>query len=222
MDTLHRTERNRTELSFTLDGLGDREQTLFKSFVRLVDHRTMHHWTSVPAGGQLRVVGPQHPLAADKTSGNVLVLGGTAGARHQLPLPIHADALEAVLNDIGAWLADTAAPQHHDAPAGLDDQVMVRLTRWPTPELLTTRERIRLATLMTGRPMSLADASLRCGIRREECAAFAAALVRSGMLVTVGPAQAPRIPHTAPPAAGLIARIRSRLGLSPAFSGAAR
>jgi hypothetical protein len=34
----------RPSLTFTLRGLNDRDAKLFRSFVRLVDHRTQHHW----------------------------------------------------------------------------------------------------------------------------------------------------------------------------------
>jgi hypothetical protein len=94
--------------------------------------------------------------------------------------------------------------------------------------------RIRLATLMTGRPTTLALLQQRSGLAQQDCLDFLVDLRRAELLESTRPAEAPAAPAPAPEAApvesrpatlardpvqpGLLARIRNRLGLLPTGS----
>ncbi|MFS2055626.1 hypothetical protein ACEN8K_43375, partial [Variovorax sp. CT11-76] len=51
------TRDRRPLLSFSIEGLPARDELLFKSLVRLLDHRTHQHWAWQVEGADLRVVG---------------------------------------------------------------------------------------------------------------------------------------------------------------------
>lgn len=216
MESFQNPVRNRDQLTFSLEGVAEREQTLFKSFVRLLDHRTHQRWAWCAEAADLRVVGAAATHAPSPGPAAILFLGAcnTAGAHH-LSLPIHADALERVLNLIGGLItARPAAQDQNDAGVLLEDRV--HLARWPTPELLTSRDRIRLAALMTGRPMSLQQVENLSGVDHAACLAFVRALAEAGILEHEPATESRPAPLVSPPAAvqtGLLSRIRSRLGL---------
>ncbi len=216
MESFQNPVRNRDQLTFSLEGVAEREQTLFKSFVRLLDHRTHQRWAWCAQGADLRVVGAAAMVSQHPGSAAVLILGaGTPADGHRLSLPIHADALERELNLIGALIAVRPAAQgQHDAGVLLEDRV--HLARWPTPELLTSRDRIRLATLMTGRPISLQQVENLSGVDHAACLAFVKALADAGILEHEPASESRPAPLVATPVAvqsGLLSRIRSRLGL---------
>jgi hypothetical protein len=189
-------------LSFRVQGLEGRDETLFKSFVRLIAHRTNHHWVPADRDADVAVV----PAAAFTAArpGHVLVVGAAAGhPQHSLGLPFRA-----VLSARG-----------HHAPGGGSLPARMRLVRWPAMNLLRDPERLRLATLMTGRFMTLAQMHQASGAKLEACEAFAHDLLREGLLAggDHGPASvpaplAPLAPRQRVAAdAGLLAQIRSRL-----------
>lgn len=206
----------RATFHFAFDGVPDKEQTLFKSFVRLLQHRT--HQTWLPAQGgtvHLMVVMDHHALASHPSTG-ILVLGTQAARRaHYVCLPIHADELETELNVMGgALLARREGAS--SAPQPLVPGERVRLLRWPSPTLLASRDHIRLATLMTGRPMTLQEVQQRSGVDGSVCSDFMHALDHAGVLeheapTMPAPLDMPRRAVVPPP--GLIDRIRARLGL---------
>lgn len=230
----------RALLSFSVEGLPPREELLFKSLVRLLDHRTHQHWAWKVDRADLRVVGQALPPVGNDSPTQpvpMLAIGQVDPQRggHFLPLPLHADALEQTLNRLGAMVVharDLGLVAADTAPA---DDERFRLLRWPPAALLATPHRIRLATLMTGRPTSLGMLRQRSGLAAQDCLDFIADLRRSGLLESVRETE-PSSPHasaqpavgsaleTAAPAAptppardpvqpGLLARIRSRLGL---------
>lgn len=226
MDSRQHHERQRNELSYSLHGLCDREMNLFKSFVRLVDHLTHQHWTCTQGEGQLRVVGAAVAGTFMASAAPVLVVGTVGPSNsHAIGLPIHANDLERELNLLGDLIeargpAAIVATSLGTYTAKPNDRVL--LTRWPTPKLLTTRDRIRLATLMTGRPLTLRDIHTRSGVPEGLCSEFITELARTGMLKCEHSDTPPR--NTTPPSTaviqgGLLARIRLRLGLTaPALS----
>lgn len=221
MDSRQHHERQRRELSYSLHGLCEREMTLFKSFVRLIDHLTHQHWTCTQGEGQLRVVGAAVAGTYKASAGPVLVIGIAEHSNApSVGLPIHANDLERELNVLGDLIevrgpvaSAASTPGTHTVKPG--DRL--HLTRWPTPELLTTRDRIRLATLMTGRPLTLKDIHTRSGVSEDFCSDFVTELALTGML-KYEPNDIPTRTTTQPNAAviqgGLLARIRLRLGLS--------
>lgn len=236
------TKGQRALLSFSVEGLPPREELLLKSLVRLLDHRTHQHWAWKAGQADLRVVGGQASVETgdSATAVPVLAIGQPDAQRggHFLPLPLHADELEHTLNRLGAMVVHArglglAAPDGHIA----EDEEF-RLLRWPPAALLETPARVRLATLMTGRPTSLQLLRQRSGFAPQDCLDFLADLRRADLLesarqpasIAVGAApimlSAPSAPDSVLPAdsrpqalardtvqPGLLARIRNRLGL---------
>ncbi|MGJ7570128.1 hypothetical protein ACSFBX_06320 [Variovorax sp. RB2P76] len=231
----------RALLSFSVEGLPPREELLFKSLVRLLDHRTHQHWAWRADQADLRVVGQDAPADPNAPLHAVPVLAvGQADAPrsgHFLALPLHAEALERTLNQLGAMVVHARELGLAAADTAPADDEEFRLLRWPPVALLETPQRIRLATLMTGQPTSLGVLRQRSGLAAQDCLAFIADLRRSGLLANVReavqvpqaaqvaqhPSDAPQ-PAAAAPATppardpvqpGLLARIRIRLGLLP-------
>lgn len=216
MESFQNPVRNREQLTFSLEGVAEREQILFKSFVRLLDHRTQQRWAWCEHGADLRVLGAD--AAVPHTSGDaaILILGAQSPAGgHRLALPIHADALERELNLIGGLITARTAPHgQNNGAVLLEDRI--HLARWPTPDLLTSRDRIRLAALMTGKPMALQQVESLSGVDHEACLAFVRALAAAGILEHEPASESRPAPLTATPVVvqpGLLSRIRSRLGL---------
>ena len=209
----------RANLTFSFSGLAAREETLFKSFVRLLDHRTQHHWSWRADGADLVVVpqGRETDSRARALATLTLCNPGTPAAPgNHLTLPIHADALETELNLLGALIQGRRS-WSTSAPVAALSAAAVRLIRWPSAALLNSRERLRLAALMTGSPMTLAQLRQRSGFDERVCSDFFDELQHAGLLSAATPAAAPgsRAPARSPaPAQGLLARIRMRLGLS--------
>lgn len=219
MDSNHSADRTRRELAYSFHGCSEREMVLFKSFVRLLDHLTHQHWVYRDTGAHLQVVREGAAPAVRPPDVAVLILADSVNGRpHHLGLPIHADELERELNLLGDLITVRTPGAVAEAPA-INPQQLVQLSRWPTPDLLTSRDRIRLATLMTGRPLSLQDIHERSGVAVNSCREFVSALAQSGMLVREAAAVQAREVSTATAAAiqsGLLSRIRFKLGLGTA------
>lgn len=209
---------NRTTFVFCTDRLSPRDATLFKSFVRLLDHRTQHKWVCGSDAVDLHVVpeGGAAPRDAGKPASAVLTVGTSQRyLNHYLNLPIRADELETELNRLGTFITGNrpAAP----AP---DAQGGFRLLRWPPATLLGSPGHLRLATLMAAGAVSLQAAPLRSGLSASACSQFFDDLGRAGLLradnavrVQGVPAAQPRSDGTAHAQPSLIALIRNRLGL---------
>lgn len=235
-------------LSFSIDGLQAREELLFKSLVRLLSHRTLHNWAycqpMLSSNVNLKVIaeGIKLPSFALDAAQQVLTLGSQSTLRpFYLTLPLRADDLEKELNRIGtlitqknAVLPITIAPNYlqSNLPNQLNDiasdpHVLMRLLRWPPTHLLGGLGRIRIATLMTGQPMTLNMLEARSGQTSQNCADFISDLKNAGLVVMVesnsvapperfntgadGTEKTAHAPNQ--PAANLLARIRNRLGL---------
>lgn len=218
----------RIELSFLFDGLPARDETLFKAIVRLLDHRTRQRWVHAATGADIRITGAEGakreaPDATDGAALPTLVLGDVSAqpAAHALRLPLRAHELEAALDQIGQQLLSAREAAQGGSPRHWQRHP-VRLLRWPPQHLLGSRARIRLATLLVRRPMTLAEARQQAGEPEEACLAFLRDLDAAGVLEVVAAPQPSDAPLAAPatqpgkPAAGLLARIRLRLGLMPA------
>lgn len=240
----------RPNFGFSVEGLTPREELLFKSLLRLLNHRTLHGWIYTPERSteqlDLRVV-------SDKVTSNTdllpapsfqAVLKLTAVESKQpgfLTLPVRADELEVELNRLGTLIeaarrlpscerAALATPTSNaDRPAVLGDRPF-KLTRWPSPALLGSPERLRIATMLVGKPVTLVELSYKTKQPLPQCIEFVNDLWRAN-LITDGSAstlraahfaqtasQRPtthlsRAPAPAPIARSLLSRIRSRLGL---------
>ena len=223
----------RPTLGFALEGLSGRDETLFKAIVRLLDHRTKQRWVYRPASPDLRVVcdsGFVPPAAADAEvvapdidapPPLLLTISATPHGAHCLSFPLRADALEAELNSLGVERMKACG----FGPVAFPGST-VQLLRWPPAHLLGTPERVRLATLMTSKPVTLAWVQQRAGLPPAACAQFFAELHDAGVLAgcpatsehampsspsPLTAAPAPKLAAAAP--TGLLARIRSRLGI---------
>lgn len=221
----------RPTLGFALAGLSGREETLFKAFVRLLDHRTLQHWVHQPDRPDLCIVAENAALPESLAAFVVdtaravapmrLTLCSTPSANVDcIGLPLRVDALEAALNRLGlARLRDCSAR------LAAEPDLSVQLLRWPPAEFLGTSQRVRLATLMLGKPVTASWLQQRAGVSQMDCATFLSELRGAGVLTNSrasnpvhadaalsvqrsGPA-----PVAALPTLGLLARIRLRLGL---------
>ncbi len=215
--------------SYSIEGLPAREELLFKSMVRVVGHKTCHEWLYSPQSPYLQVISEAISagggVAGLRKSQQVLVLGITRRDHHGfLGFPLRPDDLVAELDRLGNLMH--AVSTMHEQPPTLTDlahsvpaeATAVRLTRWPPAELLAAPGRIKLATLMTGRPMTIYNLQQSSGQSLAVCQDFMDAL-RNAKLLDVGNAatrpSAPSVPIlAAAPQPGLLARIRQRLGLS--------
>ncbi len=206
----------RPALTFPLRGLDDRDARLFRSFVRLVDHRTQHRWEWTESSADLVVL---HDGVHEPPSSRVTLRVGrqpqsTRPTGDYLGLPLRADAVEDCLNAMGLRalvVRQTASGQRMVAaphPAAATD-MLVQLLRWPPQRLLTSAHHMRLATLMTGRPTTLQALCRRSGLAPEICAAFLNRLDAIGLLRWT--ATAPRSSAAPGPAQGILGRIRQRL-----------
>ncbi|GER15109.1 hypothetical protein [Variovorax boronicumulans] len=223
----------RALLSYSVEGLPHREEVLLKSLIRLLDHRTHQNWSWKAEQADLRVVGDQVALAAASPQPAVPTLT-VAHADPQrgpfLALPLHTDALEVVLNRLGAMVVHARGLGLATTEVPIGEHEEFRMLRWPPAAVLEAPIRLRLATLMSNRPASVLSLQQRSPATRQECADFLADLHRAGLLERAAPpgalvaASAPdsvfpdsRFPAPARDTVqpGLLARIRNRLGLLP-------
>ncbi|SFC05403.1 hypothetical protein SAMN05216344_10815 [Polaromonas sp. OV174] len=220
----------RMMLSYSIEQLSARDALLMKSLVRLLDHRTHQQWSCQSGPADLKVVGddPAQQTAPATNHGEgipVLRLDHTQQPHeHFLKMPLHANELELMLNKLGKLILQAGAPSPAPSSTSHSNDAEYRLLRWPPAALLATPARIKLATLMTGQPLSLSALQHRSSQARQDCADFFQALLRAGLLQAVAQASLNR-PLASPPsnsqnhaerprpALGLLARIRSRLGL---------
>lgn len=223
----------RALLSYSVEGLPHREEVLLKSLIRLLDHRTHQNWSWKAEQADLRVVGDQVALAAASPQPAVPTLT-VAHADPQrgpfLALPLHTDALEVVLNRLGAMVVHARGLGLATTKVPIGEHEEFRMLRWPPAAVLEAPIRLRLATLMSNRPASVLSLQQRSPATRQECADFLADLQRAGLLERAASpgvlvaASAPdsvfpdsRFPAPARDTVqpGLLARIRNRLGLLP-------
>lgn len=207
---------DRPALSFTLRGLSEREAALFKSLVRIIDHRTRHQWTCTDTRADLLVLHDtlrQAPAAYPMATLHVGLQQRTPdpGCAH-LAMPLRADALCQRLDMLGDLLAERRARAASGKDLGITTApFLIRLRRWPPQHLLAGPQQVRLAALMTGQPMTFASLCQHSGLARETCASFVRRLSEAGLLQPLY-----AMPTTAPPSvpdSGVLARIRRRLGL---------
>ncbi len=217
-------------LTFSVEGLSAREELLVKTFVRLLKLRTLHEWHYQAQPADLRMVAEgvlsKNLAALSGEQQQALVLGSLPGTRpNYLCMPLRADELQQELNRVGALIV---AARQTQLPSALDWVTHpVQLTRWPQADLVATPQRLRMATLLTGKPLTLEQLQLRSGQTQEQCILCLTDFGRAGLLrgrqAAVGtPSTAAMTTNALPiakPAAhtplalGLLARIRNRLGL---------
>ena len=249
MDDYPSTIAERLTLTFCVEGLSAREELLFKSFVRLLDHLTHQHWSYQPPAAHQRIdllvvadgVQPTYSKVPNSQPQPVLRLGSVAADGHgYLSWPLRPSALENELNRLGElttsqWrvLSDQVlfSGAATGTPLSTADTTkdLMRLQKWPPSRLLAGAGRMRLATLLTGKAMSLGELVTRSGLPLQVCKAFVDELQSAQLLLSVGitltqsAAQTPVLkpekalqPKTTFPKVvqpGLLDRIRMRLGI---------
>lgn len=220
------------QLTYSVYGLPAREILLLKSMVRLLSHRTTHNWVYSMQSAQLRVVSETIKAAEAATHGRaaqqLLTLGTLNTADHQrqgyLCLPLRAHELELELNKLGPVINTTLRARQAAAMEveHIGQADSMRMLRWPPPTLLQAPGRLKLATLMTGRPMTLTTLHQYSGQTVVACKNFLNDLHNAHLLqienaaiaaIHAAPAQLVRRPSSTAPTPGLFARIRMRLGL---------
>lgn len=247
------TVSERSTLTFCVEGLQAREELLFKAFVRLLDHETHQHWAYQPPDGSLRIDllvvadghEPTHCKNPNQQAQPVLRLGSAReDGQGYLSWPLKPNALEHELNRLGGLIISThGAPHGHDlfsgtatgtAPATGDTTVdLMRLQKWPPSPMLVGVGRMRLATLLTGKAISLDELVYRSALTLQVCKAFVDDLQKAQLLQSVSVTPRTTLMHAAtqtsvlkatpsalpvatlpkPVQPGLLDRIRFRLGI---------
>ena len=243
-------DRERTTLSFCVQNLASRDELLLKSIVRLLSHRSRHTWLYVPhvtgnPAADLVISGERTPAVLGTSQQglrqSLLILGAVSRTNcpAYLCMPLRADELERELNLLGDFIThhqatakvpNRAAAKGLDLPSGATAQTslgnsqltppLLTLLRWPTADLISTRERLRMATMMISQPLTLPALVQRAGLDPAVCKEFVDDLNRAGLLrnssantqstasgLSAQPKPLPTVQS------GLFARIRSRLGL---------
>ena len=217
--------------SYCIAGLPAREELVFKSLVRLLSHRGRFEWLYSPTTSELRVVADGSKLEPQNTQ-QVLTLGVRDIEQvAYLCMPLRAAELEAELERLGALISPARRLQATPDSVGsitvsaLPQIEPMRMVRWPPSSLLGQPGHMRLATLMTGRSMTVHVLAQKSGETLAVCTAFFDDLKKANLLVNAinvqtiqawepnsnaSPGLKP-IQIAAPP--GLLARIRTRLGL---------
>lgn len=206
-------------LYFTLRGLSEREAALFKSFVRIIEHRTHHQWVWRDGPADLLVLHDESRQAPAKPPMATLEVGmlprrASPGCVH-LTLPFRTDEVEDGLNLLGGLLVRRKAlALSGKAPAAITAApLLIRLRRWPPQQLLAGPHQIRLAALMTGQPITFASLCKHSGLARETCASFVRRLGEAGLLQPLHAVPKAAATPQDVPDSGVLARIRRRLEL---------
>lgn len=236
---------------FSVRQLAARDELLLKSLIRLLSHRTQKRWVYCSDGPVDVVIlgdhlyesfadpvesGPAALGIAQKSPAPLtLAIGHAQQAQsYFLNLPLHANALEQMLNQIGRAIPAAMAPVASVA-TGVHFSAgdTFRLLRWPPTALLPTVQHRKLATLLSGKSQLLEAVVERSGLQRRECEIFLQGLQRLQLLeITSLPAASKAFQNSKPQEAlaagespvhwraslGLVARIRNRLGLSSSAS----
>ncbi|RYF40913.1 MAG: hypothetical protein EOO25_11320 [Comamonadaceae bacterium] len=249
MASTHGTTRP-AAFTYCLQQLPVRDEIVFKSVLRVLQGKTRHAWEHTDASGADLVIRGAATAQADAPATfshshtgahpdiNVSTSAGTACRALAWPLRI-ADLIHCLdqAGDEIAGLARRAVPSRQANPpapvaqpvppdAGpLTASQRMTLVRWPGPDLLQRDIRfLKLATMLTGQPVSVLEMAERSGFPAALCRDFAEALQAASLVRLLGDgtagaggrhaadsaARASGRPH---PAAqpGLIARIRQRL-----------
>jgi len=219
----HGIEGERVTLGFSLAGLSARDEAVFKSFVRLIDHRLPHRWVCQHQGADAGIVGddllPAGPADRARRPVPTLALSTIRpSGPGVLALPLQADALEQALNLLARHVLARRATAHFDT--SVDAQHPMRLLRWPPAHLLDSPERIHLATVLSARPASVDMLQMRSGASEEACVRFFSDLTRAGLMQPDSPAaRTPAAPASSDSQAaraaqsGLLSRLGVRLGI---------
>ncbi len=225
----------RAQLRFGIIGLPAREEMLFKSFVRLLDNRSLHQWHYLPQMADLWVVAPgieppsQGSISSERRQ--VLTVGGCGdNASASLNLPLVPLNIEAALNQLGSKILSSRVVRDKPATSQRYPE-SYRLTRWPRVNMLGTKERMRMATLLLGKPLTIGQLADYSSLPVSVCEGFVQDLKTTGLVQMIQIHSVPAtnsdqaansafsdlhlltepMKTTAPALSGLFARIRNAL-----------
>ncbi|WP_296909180.1 hypothetical protein [Polaromonas sp.] len=219
MNTFVPTELTRATVSFCIQGMPSREQMVFKSFVRLLDHCVNHQWLYYPENDAQRtdIVVIQHghtpvPRLASERQQIVLTVGTHVSTEaFFLQWPVRAFELENELNRLGDLVATRRvrlAAAASEAADALVDAITtsgpkIRLHQWPPSTLLTVPGRLRLATLLSARAMDVCELQRRSRLPAAVCEDFVADMQRARLISSASSCvvQLPVGPKTTEPSA---------------------
>lgn len=236
--------------TYTVRQLAQRDEMVFKSVVRVLQGKTRHNWmhTDHP-DADLVLIGDQLPAStgggAETVPGSAVIhISATGGPGFNgLTLPLRIGDVIAQMDHAGDVIASRGgssraqqavavsqpaplAPHVQPFRDSVPSDLRVSLSRWPEPALLQRDIRyLKLATVMTGQPVSIVELAARTQFPIQLCQGFVDALKACQMVRVIGELrEVPVVSHVSAaiefaqkprPAqhGGLIARIRSRLEL---------
>jgi len=216
----------RTLLNFGLHGLNDREALLFKSCMNIISSRTRHQWVwrknvvnllvlTDDTVGQLSESFKTLPIIC---IGDKIPTIRRGDGRHEyLARPLRPMDILSCVDRLGDMIIRNGSVEIDLRAISNTTMAAVRLRRWPPVQLLSDTYRTRLATLLTGQPVTLTWLQQRSGAPASVCTDFLAELERADLLestyITTLPKVAINTAATHAPKMGLLGRIRQRLGL---------
>lgn len=205
----------RASLSYSIDKLSRRDEIVLKSTMRVLEHRFRHQWTCAKTGADVLVTTQAFGGLEGHDMAVYLVCDVMVNSV-ALPLPLRARDIETAFNRVGDTVRQFQDSRSPDPIETLHDGDELRLRRWPANALLNTRERLTLATVLSVRPCSVRSLQRRSNLPIGICRDFMLDLFLAGLLAPSHERASPRPfprPPVEPPQSGLLARIRSRLGL---------
>jgi hypothetical protein len=202
--------------SFCTSDLSARDETLLKSYIAIVNHSTKHNWVYQSANADLWILGlAEETLASVKEdsalSGVLKFCAVTSQRTESLSWPLRINELEALLNLMGDTVNCPGLNLHANSA--------FKLLQWPEARLLRTRDSVRLATLLTGAPVSLTKLQEKSGLEKHICTQFLKCLKQVGNLLviesppilSVSESPVTQKKHHKHTAGGLLARIHRRI-----------
>ncbi|MFZ6722796.1 hypothetical protein [Undibacterium sp. Ji49W] len=210
---------NRKIFYFSILGVAFRDAELFKSYVRVLNFNLQYQWLHREISPDLIIYGEETGASISKNeapvSHTLTLTESNTGNEQCLSLPLNSVEIATALNRIGMALGGQT--NAHKAPQmPLSDLAQpYRLKRWPPSNLINTRDRIRLATVMTRQAISIETLNKKSGLDIETCKSFVFDLYTSGLLAKESiVTKMESSDQSAAPAyvqPGVLSRIRSKL-----------
>lgn len=201
MSLQHSSNTKRIQLFFTAEGLPARDELLLKSMIRLLNFKTKHDWQYKPEHANILIVkqannAGEHDLLKNKLTRSCRTISldtlqfdatihGLTGRIDTWRL--NAVKVEEALNRLGDdWCQQSHVVQSPPSSAAnqADRAESYRLTRWPLASMLQNASRRRMAAVLVGSPVTLANVVEKTGVESGECADYIVELMQAGLLTT--------------------------------------
>ncbi|MFZ6846337.1 hypothetical protein [Undibacterium sp. RuTC16W] len=178
---------SRKMLYFCFKGVACREAELFKSYVRVLNVNLKHKWVYSEVTPDLIIYGEAASeiiLQKNLRLPYSLVLTSCdIQSEQHLHLPLNSAAIAIAFNRIGTLINGVAEVGKVAPWSDLDTSRCYRMLRWPPTHLLRSRDRMRLATVMTRQAMSITALNKNSGVDIALCKSFVFDLYESGIVV---------------------------------------